>query len=159
MALLRRAAINDIDLLVKHHNAMFREIHRVDGRSIDEDVFKSMDEQCRRKIEKHFASGMACSWVIEEDAAFVASAGITIFESVPVPFDLNAETAYLHSVYTEPEYRRRGYARRLVMEAMAYCASRGINRIDLAATNAGRPLYESLGFTAAPYIMRFLRRG
>jgi GNAT superfamily N-acetyltransferase len=126
---------------------------------IDEDLFERMDEQCRRKIEKHFASGMACSWLMEEGAAPIASVGITIFESVSVPFDLNLETAYLHSVYTEPAYRRRGYARQIVMEAMSYCASRGINRIDLAATTVGRPLYESLGFEAAPYMMRFLRRG
>ena len=51
------------------------------------------------------------------------------------------------NVFTEPEHRGQGLARRLVEEALAHCRSHDIPTALLHASDAGRPLYETLGFT------------
>ena len=49
-------------------------------------------------------------------------------------------------MYTEPEHRRRGLARRLMAEMIAWCRAAGLGSVSLHASDAGRPLYEALGF-------------
>lgn len=54
--------------------------------------------------------------------------------------------AHLMNVYTVPSHRRQGVARQMVTALMEEAKRRGITEISLDATEAGRPLYESLGF-------------
>lgn len=54
--------------------------------------------------------------------------------------------AHLMNVYTAPAFRRRGIARMLVTALMDEARQRGATEISLDATEAGRPLYRSLGF-------------
>jgi GNAT superfamily N-acetyltransferase len=65
------------------------------------------------------------------------------------------EQARLLNVYTEPAWRRRGIAERLVREALAWAAARGVGAVTLRASADGRSLYERLGFVAATHEMTF----
>ena len=56
--------------------------------------------------------------------------------------------AHLMNVYTAPAYRRQGVARQMVTALIEDARNRGVTEISLDATEAGRPLYESLGFRA-----------
>lgn len=60
------------------------------------------------------------------------------------------KVGYLHSMYTEPEFRRRGICSR-ILEAFKEDASHlGIVRIDLHATEQGLPVYLSHGYKELP---------
>lgn len=50
------------------------------------------------------------------------------------------------NMYTRPEYRRRGIASLMLECLMKEIRSRGITKVTLEATDAGRPLYEKYGF-------------
>ncbi len=54
--------------------------------------------------------------------------------------------AWLGMVLTGISYRGRGFARRLVAQALALADQSGIESVKLDATDQGRPLYEKLGF-------------
>lgn len=54
--------------------------------------------------------------------------------------------AWIGMVLTDPEFRGRGYARRLMEHALAFAQARGVEWIKLDATAMGRPLYRKLGF-------------
>ena len=56
--------------------------------------------------------------------------------------------AHLMNVYTAPAFRRQGLARQLVTALMDEAKERGVTEISLDATEAGKPLYEALGFRA-----------
>lgn len=77
----------------------------------------------------------------------VAGAGLRILDWPPGMFYPEQRRGYLLNVYTEPEHRHRGLARRLVERCMAECSARGIGILSLHASEFGRPLYLSLGFT------------
>ena len=50
------------------------------------------------------------------------------------------------NVYTEPRYRKRGLARRLMATVMDWCREQGLRTLILHASDEARPLYQSLGF-------------
>ena len=70
-----------------------------------------------------------------------------------------AQLAWIGMVLTNPEYRRMGFARRLVEAALERAGSLGINCVKLDATPEGRPLYEKLGFETEQVVERWSRDG
>jgi predicted GNAT family acetyltransferase len=50
------------------------------------------------------------------------------------------------NVYTEPEARRQGLARRLMSLMIQWLKEQGFKSVVLHASDAGRHLYEELGF-------------
>jgi GNAT superfamily N-acetyltransferase len=67
--------------------------------------------------------------------------------------------AWVGMVLGHPEYRGRGFARRLVAAALDRADSLGVETVKLDATEQGRPLYESLGFQAEQSVERWFRPG
>ena len=60
-------------------------------------------------------------------------------------------------VLTDPAYRGRGLARRLMQHALEYLRGR-VSWIKLDATNMGRPVYQRLGFHDEAVIERWMRK-
>lgn len=50
------------------------------------------------------------------------------------------------NMYTRPEYRRQGIARRMLDILIKDAKARGVSFITLEATPMSRPLYEKAGF-------------
>ncbi|MGW0626928.1 GNAT family N-acetyltransferase [Streptomyces sp. NPDC002758] len=57
---------------------------------------------------------------------------------------------FVFSVATDPEARRRGYARACMGELLEWFRSRGAGQVQLTASAEARPLYDSLGFRPKP---------
>ncbi|WP_229068914.1 N-acetyltransferase [Actinoplanes sp. DH11] len=63
---------------------------------------------------------------------------------------VTGETAFVYNVAVEPDLRRRGYGRGIMLAAERWCQENALTRIGLQvfAHNPGaRALYEQLGFT------------
>ncbi|MCZ9343984.1 GNAT family N-acetyltransferase, partial [Streptomyces sp. TRM76130] len=54
---------------------------------------------------------------------------------------------YVFSVATDPDARRRGYARACMTELLEWFRGRGAGRVMLTASADAEQLYASLGFT------------
>ncbi|MFF8590371.1 GNAT family N-acetyltransferase [Streptomyces sp. NPDC015220] len=57
---------------------------------------------------------------------------------------------YVFSVATDPDARRRGYARACVDALLEWFRERGVDRVQLTTSAEGAPLYSSLGFRPKP---------
>jgi len=68
------------------------------------------------------------------------------------------ELAWVGMVLTDPEYRGRGLARRLIEHTLEHLRREGVNWIKLDATAMGRPVYERLGFRDEAVIERWVRK-
>jgi GNAT superfamily N-acetyltransferase len=62
----------------------------------------------------------------------------------------HGRVGYVFSVATDPDARRRGYARACMEELLAWFRERGVRRVHLTASPDAEPLYASLGFTPKP---------
>jgi len=67
--------------------------------------------------------------------------------------------AWIGMVLTRPEYRRRGFAQRLMQEVLNRAADLNIDSIMLDATTQGQPLYEKLDFKTEQIVERWFRDG
>lgn len=68
------------------------------------------------------------------------------------------ELAWIGMVLTDPAYRGRGLARRLIEHTLEYLRRERVNWIKLDATSMGRPVYARLGFRDEAVIERWVRK-
>jgi len=141
---IRAGTPADAELIVKHRRAMFFDMGNRDDAWLDS-VANSFLPWVREKL----ATGEYLAWfAVAPDGAVAAGAGLWLLEWFPHRLDCGSRRGYMLNVYTEPEYRRQGLARRLMQITLDCCRERGITIATLHASDEGRPLYESLGFTA-----------
>ncbi|MDL2343332.1 GNAT family N-acetyltransferase [Deinococcus sp. MIMF12] len=76
----------------------------------------------------------------------VAGAGLTLLEWGPTRGDPQPWRGRIVNVWTEPGFRRRGLAREGVTRCLEAARERGVTRLSLGTTDAGRALYRELGF-------------
>ncbi len=69
------------------------------------------------------------------------------------------QLAWIGMVLTRPEYRRMGFAQRLVETALERAAALKIGSVKLDATPEGQPLYEKLGFKTEEIVERWFHDG
>lgn len=74
---------------------------------------------------------------IESDGRVVATTTVVCYDQ---------RLAWIGMVLTHPDYRRRGFATKLVSRAIDIAHERGVHTIKLDATDQGRLVYASLGF-------------
>ena len=84
--------------------------------------------------------------VDEENGKTIGCATLCYMEFMPTFSHPTGKRAHLMNVYTAPDYRGQGIARRMVKWLIEEARRRGVTEISLDATASGRPLYRKLGF-------------
>ena len=87
-------------------------------------------------------------FAIEASGRVVATASLLCYENC---------LGWIGMVLTHPEYRHRGFAKRLFARALDRADSLGIKTLKLDATDQGQPLYESCGFKVEQSVERWFR--
>ena len=83
----------------------------------------------------------------EERPGRLAACAIgTLEQRLPAPGHPDGRFGFIFNICTDPDRRRRGYARACTEALLAWFDARGATRLDLHATSAGLELYRSLGF-------------
>ena len=138
----RVATPDDAALIATHRKAMFAAMQ-----SADETVLETMRLNSEPWTRRMMLEDKYVGWIVSEDAKPVASAGLLILDWPPHLLDPAGERrGYLLNVFVEPDFRKRGLAHELVKLCLAEAARRGIVVVALHASDAGRPIYERLGF-------------
>ena len=134
----------DLPLLLGHRRGMFRDMGYT-----EEDVLDRMQAASHVYLTEAMRDGSYLAWVVKVGGRAVSSGGVHFVQWVPGCDDAGTRRAWVHGVYTEPDFRRRGLARRLMERIVAWCRESGCRAVLLHATEQGRPLYESLGFRSS----------
>ena len=138
---IRRGTPDDLDIVMHHRIAMFRDMGST------EKQLGAVEVNSKQSFAKSLAEGTYLAWFIEDASGrVVAGAGITLLEHHPGPRDPQPRRPYVDNVYTEPEFRKRGFARRLMEELIAWCREQRYPSLSLHASEFGRAIYASLGF-------------
>jgi GNAT superfamily N-acetyltransferase len=80
-------------------------------------------------------------FVADVDGAIVGTGGATVFPGAP-------PTGWVHGIVVRPDHQRAGLGARLTLSAVDWLRARSAGVVLLLATDAGRPVYERLGFVA-----------
>ena len=138
----KRATLEDIDILTKTRIEVLRAANKL---SADTDM-SEVERQSYNYYQKALCDGSHIAYLVFDGNRFVGAGGISFFQVMPTYHNPNGNKAYIMNMYTRPGYRRRGIASLMLECLMKEIRSRGITKVTLEATDAGRPLYEKYGF-------------
>ena len=143
---LRLATVDDIPTLVNHRRRMFEDMYADKAVVRDRGNYDAMDAAYGVILRYEIPVGSTRVWVIDEGGLIAASGALKFTDWLPRPDGQRRGLVYAHSVYTVPEYRRQGLARRILNAMIDYCRDNDWPRLSLHASEMGRGLYEDLGF-------------
>jgi GNAT superfamily N-acetyltransferase len=153
---IRRATIVDLAVIVEMRLAMIGEITelmRASGAPTHDVDLDAMRAPSERWVGEHIDRDFL-AWIADVDGRPAGSLGLMWFMHPPGPTNSAGTEAYLLNVYTRPEARGMGLATALMDRAFEAARAAGVKRVWLRTSDAGRPLYESLGFSVEDDGMR-----
>jgi ribosomal protein S18 acetylase RimI-like enzyme len=136
----RAATAADLPALSALRWRMETEMRGVTGTS--DDFAEAYKNATLAEIER----GAHQPWLAEIDGVAVACAILVVWIVPPHIGETMRKRGFVSSVYTLPEYRRRGISTHLMTRLMDSAREQGIHRLILWASEMGAPVYESLGF-------------
>ncbi len=138
---IREAQLTDIPEILRQRRAMYADMGYTDQKALE-----AMSPLSAGYLAKAMADGSFRAWLVCDGAPVVAGGAVIISPWLAHPYDLECRRATILNVYTNPEYRRRGIARKLMQVMIDWCKREGLARVILHASEDGRHLYESFGF-------------
>ena len=139
---IRPATLADSEIIAAHRRAMFLEMgYR------DEAVLDAMIVAFRPWLKGKMEAGEYLAWLaIAADGSVAAGLGLWLMDWPPHMVGPGSKRGNILNVYTNPESRRQGLARRLMVVALDWCRAHRIRAVILHSSEDGRLLYETLGF-------------
>lgn len=95
--------------------------------------------------EKHLNKDLMV-YVARDDEDIVSCAFLLIVEKPMSPSFITGKTGTALNVYTKPEYRNKGYAKKLMTMMLEDATAQDVSVIELKSTEDGYLLYKSVGF-------------
>ena len=112
---------------------------------------EQLDKNLYDYLEKAILREAFLAVVAEVDGKAVSTAFLSIAERPPRPGSSPNRVGTIYSVYTYPEYRRRGISTKVLQLLLQEAKKNNVATVDLNATAEGKPLYEKLGFKLPKY--------
>ncbi|MCC8154774.1 MAG: GNAT family N-acetyltransferase [Tannerellaceae bacterium] len=138
--------IQDIDLLVLLRFAFLSEMI-----SIPEDDRYSLESNFRCYCEKHLRQDDFVALGVCIGSEIVSCGFLVVDERPASPAFPNGLTGTVLNVYTYPEHQRKGYGQAVIEAIIKESKERNLSVLTLSATEAGKRLYDKLGFTEPGY--------
>ena len=149
---IRRANFEDAAVIGWHRARMFQDMGLV-----PDELFESFRTKALDCLSQALASGDYVGWLVSETCApekIIAGAGVSMRVVPPYPYRhddgeitiADGRQGLIVNVFTEPEWRRRGIAKLLMRQIIAWSREQHLADLVLHASDDGRALYEQLGF-------------
>lgn len=159
---IRRCNQADAATIARHRVEMFREM----GEVPTEELALALLDESTSALAACLADGSYVGWFAiasDSDTTVIAGAGVHVKPHLPrISHDRrrveNTAVPLAVNVYTEVQWRGRGVATALMRTLMEWAEAQGTDRVVLHASDAGRPLYESLGFSGTNEMRWFVPR-
>lgn len=132
----------DIAVLTELRLAYLKE----DYGELSEDTTARIKRDLPAYFEKNLNQNIFC-YLIRKDGEAAACAFLLVVEKPLNPMFLSGKTGTVLNVYTAPQYRRRGYARRIMEKLLMDAVEKDLSIVELKSTDDGYHLYKSIGFS------------
>jgi GNAT superfamily N-acetyltransferase len=142
----RRASLDDVESLVVLRLAFLGEIS------------DAPDAAVRSALSHYFADALAdgefIAFLAVADSQVIASSGLVYHRHPPSMTNPTGREAYIMNMYTDPAWRRRGIATKLLHMLIDHARQNDCGKISLHVLPQGRSIYAKAGFVSIETEMR-----
>ncbi|MCM1577430.1 MAG: GNAT family N-acetyltransferase [Ruminococcus sp.] len=146
---IRKASIDDIDLLVEWRIRVLREVFEIPENQPTEEF----EYANRLYYQSELETGGHIACFAYSGDEIIGCGGVCLHREMPSPDNLSGKCAYLMNIYTAPKFRSFGAGEKVVRWLIGQARSKGITKIYLETSDIGRRLYEKVGFEDMGYMM------
>ncbi len=139
---IRFATVNDIDDLVRLRRLMFEWMNYSDN-----DILNANDSNNKNYFAQSIPNKSFIGWLVfNKEQKAIASGGLVIDQHPPGPTNPSGKVGYIMNISVEPNFRKRGIAKKILREILSFLKDQNISVVSLHASKMGKELYEKAGF-------------
>ena len=143
----RKLTSEDLDTFIQMRIKQLRE----EGAKEEIDL----EPPLRDYYERHMADGTFVSWLAVDGEKIIGTSGMSFVEKPPYFGCPSGRIGLLSSVFTDPQYRRRGIAKELLARVVDEARQYGCGTVQITASDMGVLLYTDFGFVKNGNFMQF----
>src|SRR5579864_6275429 len=129
---IRTATLDDIPEILRQRRAMYEDMDYTDAEKLT-----AMQSITSGYLKTALAEGSFRAWLASSENQVVAGGAIVISPWPAHPYDLECRRVTILNVYTNPQYRRQGIARRIMQTMIDWCKHEGFANVTLHASSDG----------------------
>lgn len=134
----RRLTENELDTFINMRINQLRE----EGAKEEIDLVPALKDYYTR----HMADGTFVSWLAFDGDDIIGTSGMSFVEKPPYFGCPSGRIGLLSSMFTNPNYRRKGIAKELLARVVNNARDYGCGTIQITASDMGVILYTDFGF-------------
>ena len=104
---------------------------------------------------RHMREGTFVSWIAVDGDKIIGTSGMSFVEKPPYFGCPNGKIGLLSSMFTNPDYRRKGIAKELLRRVVEEARKFGCGTIQITASDMGVKLYTAYGFVHNGNFMQY----
>ena len=143
----KRLTENELDTFIEMRINQLRE----EGSKEDIDLRPALKAYYLR----HLADGTFVSWLAFDGEKIVGTSGMSFVEKPPYFACPSGKIGLLSSMFTNPDYRRKGIARELLSRVVKEAKDYGCKTVQITASDMGVKLYTDFGFVHNQNFMQY----
>ncbi len=143
----RRLTENELDTFINMRINQLRE----EGAKEDIDLVPALKDYYTR----HMADGTFVSWLAFDGDDIIGTSGMSFVEKPPYFGCPSGRIGLLSSMFTNPNYRRKGIAKELLSRVVNDARDYGCGKIQITASDMGVKLYTDFGFVHNDNFMQY----
>lgn len=104
---------------------------------------------------RHLADGTFISWLALDNGNIIGTSGMSFVEKPPYFGCPSGKIGLLSSMFTNPAYRRKGIAKKLLSRIIEEARAYGCGIVQITASDMGVLLYTDFGFVHNGNFMQY----
>ena len=124
---------------------------REEGATEDIDLVPHLKDYYNR----HMSDGTFVSWLAMDGDKIVGTSGMSFVEKPPYFSCPSGKIGLLSSMFTDPDYRRKGIAKELLSRVVEEARNYGCGCVQITASDMGVLLYTDFGFVKNGNFMQY----
>ena len=138
---------NELDVFIEMRINQLRE----EGAIEDIDLAPTLKDYYKR----HMADGTFVSWLAMDGDEIIGTSGMSFVEKPPYFGCPSGRIGLLSSMFTNPNYRRKGIAKELLSRVVSEAKEYGCGTVQITASDMGVKLYTDFGFNHNGNFMQY----
>ena len=144
---------NELKTFINMRITQLTEEYTSEGRKPPEDV--DLESALFDFYHRHMADGTFVSWLAMDGDKIIGTSGMSFVEKPPYFSCPTGKLGLLSSMFTDPDYRRMGIARKLLDRVVEEAKAYGCGAVHITASDMGVKLYTAYGFKHNDNFMQY----